>query len=101
MLTCRAVGPQGRQELEAVELRHHDVGDDDVRRFAVRRRQSGRSVANRFDAASVRPSSRPTYVAHVRVIVGEEDARVTCVHRSPTTPPGSSATPTHPSASLT
>ena len=68
------VGAQALQQLEPVELRHHDVGDDHVGTVRLRRRQRGGAVAHRFDRPSVAEQARDV-LAHVGVVVGHEDAR--------------------------
>ena len=70
----RGVGADRAQQLEAVEPRHHHVGEQQVGRLApdgVERRQA---VGDGFDAAG-RGEQAADVVAHVGVVVGEDDPR--------------------------
>ena len=75
MSRVRLVRAQRAQQAEAVELRHHHVGDHQVGRAAGAppRAPRGRCAPPRRSSAS--PQQAPHVVAHVGVVVGQDDAR--------------------------
>ena len=60
------------QQGEAVQLRHHHVGQDQVRRLALGGGQRGGAVGDGLDRPA-RLEDPPHVVAHVRVVVREQD----------------------------
>ena len=69
----RRVCAQLPQEPEAIELGHHDVGHDHVRRARPRRPRALPAVADGLDDPSLGEQALRV-VAHVGVVVGEENA---------------------------
>ena len=68
------IRPQLLQESEAVESRHHHVGQDQVGRFAAGELERLDAVRRGFHA--IPAAQEPRHVlAHVRVVVGDEDTR--------------------------
>ena len=70
----RRVGSQLAQQAEAVEARHHDVGQHEVRLPRADRRQRRVAVGDRLHVPA-RSEQPADIVAHVGVVVGHEDAR--------------------------
>jgi hypothetical protein len=70
----RAIGADRPQQLQAVEARHHHVGEQQIGRLAPHRGERGHAVADRLDAAGRREQAGHV-VAHVGVVVGDDDAR--------------------------
>ena len=70
----RRIRPDGAQQTEAVQPRHHHVRKDQGRALATHRRERRLSVGNRLDAPVCFEQARHV-LAHVRVVVGEDDAR--------------------------
>ena len=70
----RRVGADRPQQLQAVQARHHHVGEQQVGRLAPQGGERGHAVADRLDAAG-RGEQAGHVVAHVGVVVGDDDAR--------------------------
>jgi hypothetical protein len=69
-LQVRAQGPQQR---EAVHPRHHDIRDDQVRRFTPRRLQSRLAVGNGFHFITA--LEQLAHIGtHIRVVIGHDHA---------------------------
>ena len=97
------VGTQALQQLEPVEPRHHDVGDDHVGAVRMRRRQRGCAIAHGFDRPSVAEQTGDV-LPHVGVVVGHEHARDRAVDvrfRRPCRRSGGAGDGSHRNASCT
>ena len=70
----RRVGADRPQQLEAVEARHHHVGEQRSGGLAAHGGERGHAVADRLDAAGRRQQAGDV-VAHVGIVVGDDDAR--------------------------
>ena len=66
--------PQLSHQAEAVKLRHHHVGEDQVRTAGAGGLQRCLAVGHRLDVVA-RSQQAADVVAHVPVVVGPEDAR--------------------------
>ena len=68
------IGPHRARELLPVELRHHDVGQDEIGPRPPRRRERLLSVGDGLDV--IASGEQPPHVlAHVAVVVRPDDAR--------------------------
>ncbi len=67
------IGAQLPQQAEAIELRHHHIGDDDVGAASARDIERDTAVARRVDVPAL--GEQPfRVVAHVGVIVGQQNS---------------------------
>ena len=65
------VGAQRLQQPEAIELRHHDVGDDHVGRMRAGRGERFAAIADRVDVPPFGEQA-PRVLPHVGVVVGQQ-----------------------------
>ena len=71
----RRIPPQGAKQSEAVEARHHDVREHQIRPARPRRVQGRVAVSYRFHGPVL--TEQPSQVVpHVGVVVRQKDARV-------------------------
>ncbi len=70
----RRVGADGAQQRQAVQPRHHHVGEQQIGRLAANRLERRQAVADGLDTVGRREQAGDV-VAHVRVVVGHHDPR--------------------------
>ena len=77
----RLVRAHCRQKAEAVEPRHHDVGQDEVGLQGARRGQRRLAVGRALDPVAGGAQQALDVVAHVEIVVGQQNEMVLAVLR--------------------
>lgn len=69
------IGAQSAQQLDAVEPRHHDVGEDQIGPPSLDRVERRATVGDGLDRPAVREQALQILSPHVGVVVGQENSR--------------------------
>ncbi len=70
------VFPQLRQQTKSIEIRHHDIGQHQMRPRPSRRRQRQRAIRDGFDPIARGQQQPAQIIPHVGVIVREQDQAI-------------------------